>query len=162
MKYDAGALAEFPEKSSIFRFLKNNPPRIYTWPKNILKEICVFISTPGISEYWCRRNFGFYGNRYTSIRLYAKPYEHLGFENMLTATEEDAIRYLKRRRRGELIPIWAKPFILDDIKAGIRQFEVVKKYGISRRSCFSMRKGKGVDNVFHSGNIPRRRNNLGR
>lgn len=135
MKYDCGSLAHIPRQSPTFRWLQD-PPIYYSrdWPEHIAKEATIFVSTPGISVTWIENCAGITETRQMWLKAQFPQWTTLGFENVLTATYDDAVRYCRRGPRGTKIPFWAVPFYMADKKAGMGWTELSRIWGFRRNA----------------------------
>lgn len=165
MLYDGGALKPYREKSSIFRFIRENArnrDRHYdAWPMPIRMSLGIFIRTPGVARAWVARNFKLYNSRQLRIWHYAARWDHLVPLNLASITEQDTIEYLRYSVNNQHIPFWAKPFILDDVKRGMTIAETARKYGITDVSVHNVKKGD-FSHVFRPRTLPRWWENVGR
>lgn len=148
MNHDAGALSKYRNKSSIFRYLSNNPPPFPQWPKGYFNEVGIFIQTPGITWDWVKQNFNWSQDRLASINIHSQHLKHLGMDNALSATYDDAVFYCQNKLYNGQTPFWAKPFILEDIKNGMKWSDVVAKWNIGEARLAELKRGR-IGNVFH-------------
>jgi hypothetical protein len=69
-------------------------------------------------------------------------YTKLGVENAMSATYDDARRYVERGPKGSPLPIWAVPFLLEDKKNGMSHSEIRRVWGRKdialKRNLFSV------------------------
>lgn len=163
MRFDAGALSPHRKMSSMYRFLSNpkGRPYIRNWPWRWVRELGIFLNTPGVTWAWVSDNLNMEKNTLVRINNLTRDWHWKADENLRTVTETDAVMYLTNARRGSVIPFWAKPFILDDLKRGMTYRQVRNKYHISEEAIRQIRNGV-IGNVFHSGPKPRWGKNLGR
>ena len=156
MRYDCGSLALNPRQSPIFRFLQD-PPIHYSkdWPEEIAKEATIFVTTPGISINWLERCAGITETRQMWLKRQYPQWTTLGFDNITTATYDDAVRYVRRGPRGTQIPFWAIPFYLADKKSGMGWHQICSIWG-SRRSINTTDFLKDQSHVLHSSSNIRR------
>lgn len=112
----------------------------------------IFAATPGITEQWMIDNFGFTRQRMESLynRLTPRHYE-LGRKNVLTATHQDALMYMKNRRLFSQTPAWVEPFIMDDKKQGMTWNDIRKKWRLSNYTLERILRSGGMSNVFRTG-----------
>jgi hypothetical protein len=159
MKWDAGSLSKHRNKSPIFRYLSNNPPRNTVWPKGYLDEFGIFCHTPGVTQLWVAQNFNMTMDRVENAKTATKHLAHLGLEIAYSATHDDAVMYSTHRPlRGEL-PFWVKPFIVEDLKQGLGWRPTKRKWHIGDGTLISLRNGR-VDDVLYTSNKPRWGKNL--
>lgn len=153
MKYDAGAFAKYRNTSPIFRYLSQNPPRHIVWPDKWREELGILIATPGVSWRWIERSFNMTEHRLFGVFDATRHVHHLAKENLYSSTRDDALIYQKYNEMGEL-PFWVKPFILDDIKAGMKWGEVLSTWNISGDTLRRLRSAKS-SGVLYIGQQPR-------
>jgi uncharacterized membrane protein len=91
-------------------------------------------------------------HRLRGVRDATAHVRHLGKENIYSATRDDAIIYQKFNAMGEL-PFWVKPFIFDDIKAGMKWFEVMRVWNISNETLGRLRNASSQ--LLYLGQEPR-------
>jgi hypothetical protein len=162
MRWDAGALSRYRNKSPIFRYLSKNPPRSYNWPVKWREELGIFLATPGISWRWIQINFNMTEHRLHILWRDTEHIRHLGQENILTATKDDASIYMENRPHGSPIPFWVEPFIIDEIKDGCEWRPVCRKWNISQTTLSDFLKGRRNSGFLYSSNQQRRWNFMGR
>jgi hypothetical protein len=160
MKWDAGALSKYRRKSPKFRYLSNNPPPHPVWPKKWRDELGVFLATPGISWEWVSLNFNMSHQRLHNIYKITKHLHHLGWENVLTITHDDAVMYMTNRPFNGQVPFWACPFIRDDL-GPLTWKQVQAKWNISEVKLGRIRNDKS-SHIFHSFKDRRRGLNMAR
>lgn len=161
MKWDAGALSKYRYNSPIYRFLSNKAPRSICWPQAWLEELGIFLATPGVTWEWCSKNFNMPHQRLGRIWNKTTHVHHLGMENALSATHDDALMYMKHKPFQGETPWWVEPFIIDDLKSGLSWAKTNKKWNITSPVIQRLLKGtKG--NVFHLERKSGRWNHLGR
>lgn len=148
MKHDAGALSKYRNRKKIFRYLSSNPPPFPYWPKGYFEEIAIFLATPGVTWNWIAENFNWSFDRVRSINNHSKHLKHLGMENALSATHDDALMYCQNKPRKGVTPFWAKPFILEDMKGGMDWYTTVATWNIGEASLVDLKKRR-IGNVFH-------------
>lgn len=148
MKWDCGALSKYRNNSSVFRYLSNKPPAYMQWPDGYLTELGIFLHTPGISRLWAMENFKLRSERIDRVRKVTRHLAHLGYENMLTATYDDAFMFMKYKPHWGHVPIWVRPFVTEDLKT-MSYRQVQAKWGCPSNFVASLRNGRSVD-VFYS------------
>jgi hypothetical protein len=159
MKYDAGALSKNRNKSPIFRFLSNKPPRHICWPDKWRNELGILIATPDVSWHWLENSFNMSARRLWRVWQATKHLHHLAKENIYSVTREDAEVYMAHRPKNGLTPFWVDPFIIEDLKMGKGWRATAKAWGVSQEHIAHIMKGRSF-NVFHSSEINGRRQNL--
>jgi len=118
MQYDCGSLRANPRQSATFRFLTEHRYRTRQthWPKGVRREAAIFAATPGVSWQWLDHVLGL---NQTVVAGLLDSYDDLkeqGMANMLTATYDDALNYVRRAPPQSRTPPWVMVFMMEDKK----------------------------------------------
>jgi len=139
MKYDCGALSVNPRQSPTFRFItENNGTRegwitSANWPEHIIKEATILATTPGISYAWMSHVLGLSFPRIKYLKKNNPQWTTQGFDNILTANYDDAVRYIQRGPKNTQMPFWVIPFYMADKKTGMGWGQLCKIWGYRRK-----------------------------
>jgi hypothetical protein len=130
MKYHCGLLDERPDKSKMFQWITR-----WNWdslPDDVATELKIWLAMPGFTTGFHVATLGRHVRTIEAYRPAMADFSKEVAENWLSATREDCIRISQMRPGKGPIPIISQVRILEDLKMGRTQMQVVKDFRTSR------------------------------
>lgn len=147
MKWHCGLLSDDPSKDRTLQWIKRG--YWHTLPEDVQHELHIWMAMPGFTANYHAHAFGV-DKRYVAkfVGGYDDLRKEVG-ENWLSATRDDCVRLCQLRGRGD-IPVVSQIRMIDDLKAGRKQVDVTRDYGVSRSTTRGFSKGV----ISFSGELP--------